>query len=100
MTLAESAAGAVMPWNSIDAESDRFESLPQQSIDVCLTCQHRAEHCDNCGDWQTRRIGRPRKEIDYDALREMLTLKKVNKEICAALGISVRTLQSIKKEMI
>lgn len=99
MTLAESAAGACLPWNSIDAESDLFDALPQQSIDICLMCSHCADHCDHCGEWNAKRHGRPRKEIDTDLLREMLTLKKCNREICAALGISTRKLQYMKKEM-
>ena len=99
MTLAESAAGAVLPWNSIDAESDLFDALPQQSIDICLMCSHHSDRCDHCGDWNAKRQGRPRKEIDTELLREMLTLKKCNREICAALGISTRKLQYMKKEM-
>lgn len=99
MTLAESAAGAVMPWNSIDAVSDQFDSLPQQCIDICLMCQHCADHCEHCGDWNANRNGRPRKEVDFTLLREMLALKKCNREICSALGISTRKLQYIKKEM-
>lgn len=99
MTLAESAAGAVLPWNSIDAESAMFDALPQQSIDICLMCQHCSDHCDHCGDWNASHTGRPRKEVDIPLLREMLTLKKCNREICSALGISLRKLQYMKKEL-
>lgn len=97
--MAESAARATLPWNSIDAESTLFDALPQQSIDICLMCQHCAAHCENCGEWNTGKLGGPRKPIDYDLLREMLSLKKCNREICSALGISKRKLQYLKKEM-
>lgn len=97
MTLRESAAGAVLPWNSIDAESALFEALPQQSIDICLMCSNSAAHCERCGDWRTEKRGRPRKEIDYDKLREMMALKRCNREMCAALGVSLTTLQEAKK---
>ena len=39
------------------------------------------------------------KDIDTALLREMLALKKCNREICAALGISTRKLQYMKKEL-
>ena len=96
MTLQESAAGAVLPWNSIDAENSMFGALQQKSIDVCLSCRHCASHCENCGDWNTKKAGRPRREYDAEQLREMLTLRRCNKEICAALGVSERTLRRMK----
>lgn len=99
MTLAESAARARLPWNSIDAESAMFDALPQQSIDICLMCTHSASHCEHCGEWRTETRGRRRKEINYDLLREMLTLKRCNREMCQALGISLTTLQEAKKAL-
>ena len=99
MTLYESAAGAVMPWNSIDADDAMFDALPQQSIDICLNCSHAASHCENCGDWNTKKTGRPRKQIDTELLHEMLRLKRCNKDICTALGVSERTVQRIKKAL-
>lgn len=99
MTLAESAAGAVLPWKSIDAESAAFDALPQQSIDFCLMCPFSASHCDNCGEWEKTKRGRPKKEIDYTKLREMMALRRKNPEICAALGISERTLLRAKKTL-
>lgn len=98
-TLYESAAGACLPWNSIDAVSDRFDALPQQSIDICLMCSHAASHCDHCGEWNTRKTGRPRKDIDTELLREMLRMKRCNADICAALGVSERTVQRLKKSL-
>lgn len=98
MTIAESAAGAVLPWRSLDAETDSaFEKLPQQSIEICLMCKHCAAYCDNCRDWRGIKSGRPRKEIDTNLLREMMKLKKCNRECCQALGVSERTLQRAKK---
>ena len=98
-TLYESAAGAVLPWNSIDAVSDMFDALPQQSIDFCLNCAHSASHCENCGDWNLKKTGRPRKVTDTEMLREMLRLKRCNKDICTALGVSERTVQRMKKAL-
>lgn len=98
-TLYESAAGAVLPWNSLDAVSGQFDALPQQSIDVCLMCIHAASHCDNCGEWNTAKTGRPRKEVDTELLRDMLRLKRCNRDICMALGVSERTVQRLKKTL-
>ncbi len=97
MTMYESAAGAVRPWNSLDAESEFYELPQQQSIEVCLTCKHCASRCDNCPDWNTTGIGRPRKTVDTKKLSELLRLKRCNAEVCSALGISERTLQRLKK---
>ena len=99
MTLYESAAGACLPWKSIDAVSDMFDALPQQSIDICLNCKYSSNHCEYCGDWNVKKTGRPRKEIDTELLREMLRLKRCNKEICAALGVNERTVQRLKKAL-
>lgn len=99
MTLSESAARATLPWNSIDAGSAMFDALPQQSIDICLMCQHSASHCEHCGEWNTKKTGRHRKEYDADLLREMMTLRRCNKDICAALGVSERTLRRIKNAL-
>lgn len=101
MTLLDSAQRAVPPWRSLDAEAAEsgFERLPQQEIDVCLMCEHCAAHCDNCGEWNARRHGRPRKEIDDALFMEMLRLRRCNEEMCAALGISRRTLQRKKKQI-
>ena len=99
MTLSESAAGAVLPWFSLDAVNDNYDALPQQSIDICLMCERCASHCDHCGDWNTKRMGRPRKEIDTELLKEMMKLKRCNKEMCAALGVSERTLQRAKRAL-
>ena len=98
---------ATPPWFSIDAKNDvdDWERLPQQSIDVCLMCQHCASACDRCdGTGNLReergRPGRPKKEIDTKLLMEMMKLKRCNAECCAALGISNRTLVRAKNKIL
>lgn len=91
---------AVRPWFSLDAVTKNdFERLPQQKIEVCLMCQHCASHCDICDEWNVGGRGRPRKEIDTVKLAEMLRLRRCNRDICTALGISERTLQRAKKTL-
>ena len=97
--LISSAQSAVRPWSSIDAQTVDDWDIPQQNIDVCLNCELCADKCDNCHRWNATANGRPRKEIDMDLLAEMLSLRKCNKEMCAALGVSKATLQRAKKEI-
>ena len=99
MTLAESARRAVLPWNSLDALT--IEALPQQEIDICLLCTYHADACDRCDGKGNlaKDVGRPKKEIDITLLREMLKLKRCNKEMCAALHVSEATLIKAKKEI-
>lgn len=99
MTLTESAMNAVLPWNSLDAESAKFEALPQQEIEICLNCKYHADRCETCSEWNARRIGRPKSNVDTALLKEMLRLRRCNSEMCAALGISRRTLQKAKKQI-
>lgn len=101
-TIYDAARGAKLPWFSIEArnsELDDFERLPQQKIDICLNCEYAASHCEMCGEWNVRKEGRPRKEYDHDLLMEMLQLRRCNKEICTALGISERTLRRVKQAL-
>ena len=99
-TLVEQAAGAVRPWHSPDAGDDPFSSLPQQSIDICLMCRHCADACDSCdGSGNVSKRGRPTKEIDTALLKEMLKLRRCNKEMCAALGVSERKLRELKNKV-
>ena len=104
LTLYESAASAVAPWNSVDAENDisDFERLPQQKIDFCLICPLCASDCDRCdGNRRLKRLnsGRPAKEIDSEMLREMLRLRRTNKEMCAAFGIGRTRLIEEKRKL-
>ena len=90
---------AVLPWFSKEATAPiRKADLPQQRIDICLMCQHCADHCENCKDWMGKR-GRPKKPIDMALLREMLQLRKSNREMCAALGVGKNTLVEAKKQI-
>ena len=104
MTLLDSARNAVLPWFSLEAEpeQDDFERLPQQRIEICLMCEHCASACDKCdGDGHLRNErGRPRKDIDASLLREMMHLRKCNASMCAALGISKRTLARAKNQIL
>lgn len=104
MTLYESAKGATLPWFSLDAGTDTehapYDAVPQQSIDICLSCPYHADRCETCGDWNAQKRGRPKADVDLELLREMLTLKKCNRELCAIFGVSKRTLQNIKKQIV
>lgn len=98
MTLVESTYRATPPWNSIDAGRPIVDALAQQYVDTCLMCPHGAECCDYCkGDANPRKGGRPKKEVDIDLLRELVALQKRTAEICAALGVSERTVRNLKK---
>lgn len=101
-TMYDLASTAVLPWKSPDADQNsttEYADLPQQDIDICLMCQHCASACDKCdGKGNLRRSGgRPAISVDGDLLRRMLRLRKCNREICAALGCSTRTLIRLKK---
>ena len=98
MTLYESASGAVWPWNSIDAGEPLLDALPQQEIEVCLMCEYCADACDHCdGKGNLTSRGRPPASYDAAQLLEMMRLKRCNKDMCAALGISRKTLLKAKK---
>lgn len=100
-TLTESASRATAPWRSLDAGRSAypdFERLPQQEIDVCLACRYSAKYCDTC-DGAKKDRGRPRIEIDALRLKEMLKLRRCNTEMCAALGVSEKTLIKAKNKI-
>ena len=104
LTLYESAVRAVAPWNSVDAvsETSDFERLPQQKIDFCLICPLCASDCDKCDgsrNLKRRNSGRPAKEIDSEMLREMLRLRRTNREMCAAFGVGRTRLIEEKKKL-
>lgn len=100
-SLYQSAAGAVRPWNGIDAKTPvmRFQRLPQQDIDVCLKCRYATPECDRCDGKGnlSNRPGHPRAEIDTDKLRELMRLKRCNRECCAVLGVSATTVKKYKR---
>lgn len=101
-------ASAKAPWNSLDAlTAYKYTVTPQEEIDFCLSCCLCASSCDRCDGRGNLRMqkngtvcrGRPRAEIDTELLLEMLSLKRRNKEICAALGISEPTLIKEKRRL-
>ena len=103
MTLEDSARGAVLPWNSTDREEKSdYSVLPQQKIDICLLCPLHASSCDKCdGNRKLKMgVGRPRIEVDTDLLREMIRLRRTNKEMCAELGINQKKLQREKSKIL
>lgn len=97
MTLVESTYRATLPWNSMDAQRPIVDALAQQYVDTCLMCPYGAECCDFCSGNGQPRKGRPKKEVDIDLLRELVALQKRTAEICAALGVSERTVRNLKK---
>lgn len=97
--LNNGVVSAVLPWFSTDANAPiRKNAISQQRIEICLNCQHCAEHCEECREWSGK-TGRPKKQIDTALLREMLTLRACNEEMCAALGVSTPTLIKAKKQI-
>lgn len=103
MTLEQSAMGAVLPWNSADREELReFSVLPQQKIDICLLCPLHASCCEKCnGDRRVKAPAhRPRLDIDTEILRDMMRLRRTNKEMCAALGIGKSKLAEEKNKIL
>lgn len=95
---------AFLPWNSPYREDNvlyDFERLPQQSIDICLLCPLHSDSCDKCDGERnlSNGIGRPKAEIDTELLRDMLRLRRTNKEMCDALGVGLSTLQKAKREI-
>ncbi len=103
MNLYESALRAKVPWRDANVRSDyHFDNLPQQDIDICLTCPLHADSCDICDgrrNLTSGKRGREKREVDYKLLREMMRLKKCNREMCNALGVSKSTLARIKREL-
>ena len=103
-TLESIMASAVAPWNSVDSVTITFYVTPQEEIDRCLSCPHCASSCDRCDGSGNLCIPkgsvvRRKSEIDMAALRNMLAENRCNREMCAALGISVSTLNRTKKRL-
>lgn len=93
---------AVAPWESEDAKAVEARSIEthstQEQIDYCVNhCPY--AHCVDCmGRRRSERktAGRPSR-YDSQALRELLTLKLTNAEMCRALGCSERALRNYKR---
>lgn len=105
-TLYEMMQRSVPPWRSLEAAGNvQFPTLPQREIDICLSCEYCASDCDRCDGRGNLTVaasgrGRPKKEIDTATLRSMLRLRRCNREMCAALGVSERTLQREKRKIL
>lgn len=104
--LVESALRAVTPWYEMTLEPPperkNYMNIPQQEIDICLSCSLPADACDQCnGKGKTKRkyrFGRDKK-IDMDKLSALLELRLTNKEMCKILEISEPTLCRLKKRL-
>lgn len=91
---------AVAPWNSEDAKAVKEELVEtystQEQIDYCLEhCPYaRCVDCMSGGKMESK--GRPSR-YDPKILRELITLKRTNAEMCAVLGCSERSLRNYKR---
>ena len=101
-TLYIGAQKAVRPWNSVDAGEPIRHELPQQKIEICLCCPLCADSCDFCDGnrFVKQKRGRRKADVDTELLREMLVLRKCNREMCAALNVSKATLTRYKKQIL
>lgn len=106
---AELMEQAVLPWRSaealdVGAQTARLPFPSEQDVEICMLCPHCAEACNRCDgrrnvkEASNGKRGRPRKEIDEALFRRMMQLRRCNKDMCAALRISERTLISRKKD--
>lgn len=97
---------ATKPWNSPDAvdKTERWGTDAQAQIDFCLEhCPFADGECVDClgggkGPEEKRPPHRPSK-YNADELRELLRLKKTDKEICDRLGVTSRTVRNYKKKL-
>ncbi len=96
---------AVAPWLSVDAAGVGAD-LPrteQGRIDYCLSCPHAeclCDLCDGCGNLRTvAKRGRKRAEYDVSLLRELLRLRVCDRLIAERLGVSRRTVVTIKRRL-
>lgn len=97
---------AVKPWQSPDAgvKIERWGTDTQAQIDFCLEhCPYADGECADClasgkGKGSKKPAHRPSK-YDPDELRELLRLKKTDKEICDHLGVTARTIRNYKKKL-
>lgn len=91
---------AVAPWNSEDAKAVEARPIEthstQEQIDYCVNHCPYAKCIDCMGGGKSEKKGRPR-QYSPQILRELMTLKRTNAEMCAALGCSERTLRYYKR---
>lgn len=94
------------PWNSPGAgeKIERWGTDTQAQIDYCLEhCPYADSDCVDClgerkGKESKKPAHRPSK-YNPDELRELLRLKKTDKEICDHLGVTARTIRNYKKKL-
>lgn len=91
---------AVAPWESEDAKAVEARPIEthstQEQIDYCVNHCPYAKCIDCMGGGKSEKKGRPR-QYSQQILRELMTLKRTNAEMCAALGCSERTLRYYKR---
>lgn len=93
---------AVMPWFSTDAlavSSESYYSESQNRIDMCIGCSKR--ECDNCLANRNRTSvrGRPKLNINFAILKNMIANGDDSKTICNSLNISRRTYFYYKRKI-
>ena len=104
MNAERTIIAACRPWRSPDRVEEKIiPGEPQANIDYCLqSCPYADTECVNCLGSRVRLCGpgagRPSK-IDAEKLRKMLMQRRPQAEICAAFGVSLRTLQIHKKKL-
>lgn len=97
---------ATRPWASPDAgeKIERWGTDTQAQIDFCLEhCPYADGDCVDClsggkGKDAKKPAHRPSK-YNPDELKELLRLKKTDKEICDSLGVTARTIRNYKKKL-
>ena len=99
-TIQSMVITAVAPWKSIyreDVVQEQHTTDTQEEIYFCLHhCPYANTECCDCLGG-----GKPdaRQKIDLDRLKEMLTLKRPNAEICKELGVDRATVYRNKKKL-
>ncbi len=99
-TIQSMVITAIAPWKSIyreDVVQEQHTTDTQEEIDFCLHhCPYANTECCDCLSG-----GKPdaRQKIDLDRLKEMLTLKRPNAEICKELGVDRATVYRNKKKL-
>lgn len=93
---------AVAPWESEDAKAAEERPIEthstQEQIDYCVNhCPYaRCVDCVGSGRAKRETAGRPSR-YDPKVLRELMTLKRTNAEMCAVMGCSERSLRNYKR---
>lgn len=100
--FADEALHAVFPWDSPYRDerelwNESYYNEPEEKKNQCFNCP--LAECVNClAGYRYNRPGRP-SNIDLDALRQLLTLKKTCKQVMEETGISRRLYYYYKKKL-